>query len=191
MLNPLKRPTFRTLWAGMGLSYAGDRLQELAQGWLVATLNNESCELNEHRIKKFKLRELFSIFFTSCYLGVRKPDEKIYQLALGITQRVGIAYRFGGFYASSAADPAMFSPTGEHAVIECQGKIHSIAGYAKHRVDQNFHQVYDPASTAAAAGGRFSRQPIPGRFPALKPWNLGLKPVLPGHGRRSGGGARQ
>ena len=51
--------------------------------WLVATLNNESCELNEHRIKKFKLRELFSIFFTSCYLGVRKPDEKIYQLALG------------------------------------------------------------------------------------------------------------
>jgi predicted MFS family arabinose efflux permease len=38
MLAPLKRPAFRTLWAGMGLSYAGDRLQELAQGWLVATL---------------------------------------------------------------------------------------------------------------------------------------------------------
>src|SRR5450759_4853931 len=35
-------------------------------------------------------------------------------------------------------------PTGEHAVIECQGKIHSIAGYAKHRVAQNFHQVFDP-----------------------------------------------
>src|SRR6185437_6228247 len=42
--------------------------------------------------------------------------------------------------------PRMPIPTGEHAVIECQGKIHSIAGYAKHRVDQNFHQVYDPAS---------------------------------------------
>jgi putative hydrolase of the HAD superfamily len=55
--------------------------------WLVATLNNESCELNEYRIKKFKLREVFSIFFTSCFLGVRKPDEKIYQLALRITQR--------------------------------------------------------------------------------------------------------
>ena len=38
LLAPLKRPTFRTLWAGMGLSYAGDRLQELAQSWLVATL---------------------------------------------------------------------------------------------------------------------------------------------------------
>ncbi len=58
-----------------------------AKRWLVATLNNESCELNEYRIKKFKLRELFSIFFTSCFLGVRKPDEKIYHLALSITQR--------------------------------------------------------------------------------------------------------
>src|SRR5262249_52932656 len=27
---------------------------------------------------------------------------------------------------------------------ECKGKIHSVAGYAKHRVDQNFHQVFDP-----------------------------------------------
>ena len=41
--------------------------------------------------------------------------------------------------------PRMPIPTGEHAVIECGGKIHSIAGYAKHRVDQNFHQVFDPA----------------------------------------------
>ncbi|HVB33898.1 MAG TPA: HAD-IA family hydrolase [Patescibacteria group bacterium] len=55
--------------------------------WLMATVNNESLELNEFRIKKFKLREAFSIFLSSCYLGVRKPDEKIYRLALGITQR--------------------------------------------------------------------------------------------------------
>ena len=40
--------------------------------------------------------------------------------------------------------PRMPIPTGEHAVIECQGKIHSVAGYAKHRVDQNFHQMFDP-----------------------------------------------
>src|SRR6185312_6458744 len=33
--------------------------------------------------------------------------------------------------------PRLPIPTGEHAVIECQGKIHVIAGYAKHRVDQN------------------------------------------------------
>src|SRR5512136_250912 len=46
MLAPLKRSTFRTLWAGMGLSYAGDRLQELAQGWLVATLTNSALAVS-------------------------------------------------------------------------------------------------------------------------------------------------
>jgi N-acetylneuraminic acid mutarotase len=40
--------------------------------------------------------------------------------------------------------PRMPVPTGEHAVVECQGRIHAIAGYALHRVDQNFHQVFDP-----------------------------------------------
>lgn len=34
-------------------------------------------------------------------------------------------------------------PTGEHAVIECQGNIHIVAGYARGRVDGTFHQVYD------------------------------------------------
>ncbi len=42
--------------------------------------------------------------------------------------------------------PRMPIPTGEHAVVECDGKIHCIAGYAKHRVDQSFHQVFDPAT---------------------------------------------
>jgi len=39
--------------------------------------------------------------------------------------------------------PRLPIPTGEHAVIECQGNIHVIAGYARHRFDANFHQVYD------------------------------------------------
>src|SRR5215470_19160596 len=39
--------------------------------------------------------------------------------------------------------PRLPIPTGEHAVIECQGKIHVIAGYARHRVDGNYHQVFD------------------------------------------------
>lgn len=37
---------------------------------------------------------------------------------LGLTHRVGLAYRFGGFFASSAADPTVFSPTGERAVTK-------------------------------------------------------------------------
>ena len=52
----------------------------------MASLNNESLEVNEYRIEKFKLRDYFEAFFSSCYLGVRKPDVAIYRLALKITQ---------------------------------------------------------------------------------------------------------
>jgi len=38
--------------------------------------------------------------------------------APGMTHRVGLSYRFGGFFASSKAEPAVFSPTGEHAVTK-------------------------------------------------------------------------
>jgi len=33
------------------------------------------------------LRQYFEAFFSSCYLGVRKPEEQIYKLALKISQR--------------------------------------------------------------------------------------------------------
>ncbi|HEV2491010.1 MAG TPA: HAD family phosphatase [Candidatus Acidoferrales bacterium] len=56
--------------------------------YLLAAINNESRELNEYRIKEFHLREYFEAFLSSCYLGVRKPDEAIYRLALSITQRL-------------------------------------------------------------------------------------------------------
>ncbi len=55
--------------------------------YLLATLNNESAELNAYRIRHFQLTRNFTAFFTSCYLGVRKPDAAIYRLALDITQR--------------------------------------------------------------------------------------------------------
>jgi len=54
---------------------------------LLAALNNEGRELNDYRIEKFSLRSYFSVFFSSCYLGVRKPDPRIFRLALEITQR--------------------------------------------------------------------------------------------------------
>jgi putative hydrolase of the HAD superfamily len=64
-------------------------LDDLAVGgrYFLATLNNESKELNEYRIRKFGLARNFSAFFTSCYLRARKPDRLIYELVLGITQR--------------------------------------------------------------------------------------------------------
>ena len=55
--------------------------------YLQATINNEPLELNERRIHQFNLRREFKAFFSSCYLGVRKPDEGIYKLALEVTQR--------------------------------------------------------------------------------------------------------
>lgn len=57
--------------------------------YLISALNNESRDLNAYRIEKFRLRECFDVFLSSCYLGVRKPDEAIYKLALNITQRKG------------------------------------------------------------------------------------------------------
>jgi putative hydrolase of the HAD superfamily len=53
----------------------------------LATLNNESRELNLYRIEKFGLRNYFPVFFSSCFLGVKKPDEPIYHLALDLSQR--------------------------------------------------------------------------------------------------------
>jgi len=55
--------------------------------YLMATINNESTELNLYRIQKFELREIFDLFVSSCFVGLRKPEEEIYQLALEITQR--------------------------------------------------------------------------------------------------------
>ena len=55
--------------------------------YLLATLNNEPREINEYRIQHFGLRDYFSAFFSSCYLGVTKPQLAIYQKALQITQR--------------------------------------------------------------------------------------------------------
>jgi putative hydrolase of the HAD superfamily len=52
----------------------------------MATLNNESREMNEHRIRLFGLCELFDVFFSSCWLGVRKPTRQIYEHVLGMTQ---------------------------------------------------------------------------------------------------------
>ncbi len=62
---------------------------QLAQSgkYFLATLNNESTEINLYRIQRFGLRHYFSVFFSSCFVGIQKPDPAIYQLALKLTQR--------------------------------------------------------------------------------------------------------
>ncbi|MEO8580354.1 MAG: HAD hydrolase-like protein [Gemmatimonadales bacterium] len=54
--------------------------------YTLMTLNNESEELNVHRIEKFGLSEIFEAFISSCWLGVRKPIRRFYFKALGIAQ---------------------------------------------------------------------------------------------------------
>jgi len=41
---------------------------------------------------------------------------------LGMTHRLGVSYRFGGFFANSEADPEVFSPLGERSVTKIQLK---------------------------------------------------------------------
>ena len=52
----------------------------------MATLNNECAELNTYRIERFGLADIFPTFFTSCWLGTRKPTHDIYTRVLGMTQ---------------------------------------------------------------------------------------------------------
>lgn len=55
--------------------------------YFMGTINNESRELNQYRIENFGMRTIFKVFVSSCYVGLRKPEEGIYRLALDVTQR--------------------------------------------------------------------------------------------------------
>ena len=71
-----------------------DMLAELKSTgkYRLATLNNESRELNEHRLDAFKLRSLFDYFICSGYVHEMKPNLGIYLSAIDIS----------GFPAASA-----------------------------------------------------------------------------------------
>ncbi len=62
---------------------------EMARGrrYFLATLNNEPLEFNLRRIETFGLKRFFSAFFSSCFLGLAKPDPAIFRRVLQITQR--------------------------------------------------------------------------------------------------------
>jgi putative hydrolase of the HAD superfamily len=50
------------------------------------TINNESAELNQHRLQQFGLRDVFVTFFSSCWVGILKPARRIYEVALAMSQ---------------------------------------------------------------------------------------------------------
>ena len=52
----------------------------------VFALNNEGRELNDHRFATFGFGTLFDAAVSSCYAGMRKPDPRLYRLALDLSQ---------------------------------------------------------------------------------------------------------
>jgi putative hydrolase of the HAD superfamily len=89
--RPFSREQFKAFIFGQSAEKQETRavLDELSASrtYFVAALNNESLELNSFRIRKFDLTRNFASFLTSCYLRLRKPDVRMYETALGITQR--------------------------------------------------------------------------------------------------------
>ncbi len=88
--RPFTRKEFRDSMLALSQPLPG--MLEFAQSlsntgnYLMATINNESRELNYYRMEKFGLRKIFRLFFSSCFVGLRKPEAGIYRLALETTQ---------------------------------------------------------------------------------------------------------
>ena len=59
---------------------------KVRHGLKVVVVSNEGRELNAYRIRKFKLAGFVDAFISSCFVHVRKPDPRIFRLALDIAQ---------------------------------------------------------------------------------------------------------
>jgi putative hydrolase of the HAD superfamily len=88
--RPFSRDEFRDYM--LSLSKPVPEVLELAKAlsdsrrYFMGTINNESRELNTYRIEKYGLRQIFRLFISSCFVGLRKPERDIYRLALETTQ---------------------------------------------------------------------------------------------------------
>ena len=89
--RPFTREEFIAFMFAQSKEYLEPRalLEQVARlgKYFIGAINNEPLELNEYRIKTFHLRRDFQVFFSSCYLHTRKPEEMIYRIALEVTQR--------------------------------------------------------------------------------------------------------
>ncbi len=87
---PFSREEFRDFMCSLSQPLPG--MLEFAKSlsdaskYLMGTINNESRELNYYRMDTFGLRNIFRMFFSSCFVGLRKPERDIYRLALETTQ---------------------------------------------------------------------------------------------------------
>jgi len=90
--RPFTREAFAAFMRAQSRPYADSiaLARELAATgrYRLMTINNESAELNAHRLRAFGLASIFTAFFSSCWLGVAKPSRRIFELALGMSQAV-------------------------------------------------------------------------------------------------------
>jgi len=89
--RPFTREEFTAFMFAQSKEYPETRqlLRDVARikKHFLASINNEPRELNNYRIEAFGLRNEFQVFFSSCYLNARKPEEHIYRTALEVSQR--------------------------------------------------------------------------------------------------------
>jgi putative hydrolase of the HAD superfamily len=88
--RPFTRAQFRTYMFAQSQPYP-EMIALVAQlkvryGLRIVVVSNEGRELNEHRIRAFKLNEFVDSFISSCFVHIRKPDADIFRLALDIAQ---------------------------------------------------------------------------------------------------------
>jgi putative hydrolase of the HAD superfamily len=88
--RPFTRAQFRRFMFAQSKPYP-EMIELVAQlkvrhGLKIAVVNNESRELNSHRIRRFRLDEFVDFFISSCFVRFRKPDADLFRLALDIAQ---------------------------------------------------------------------------------------------------------
>jgi putative hydrolase of the HAD superfamily len=88
--RPFTRAQFRRFMFAQSKPYPDmlDLVRKLkaTHGLKIAVVSNEGRELNEYRIRKFKLGGFVDAFISSCFVRARKPDAEIFRLALDIAQ---------------------------------------------------------------------------------------------------------
>jgi putative hydrolase of the HAD superfamily len=89
--RPFTREEFTAFMFAQSKEFPGSRaiLDAAARTgkYFIGAINNEPLELNQYRIEAFQLRRDFEVFFSSCYVRSRKPEEAIFRIALEVTQR--------------------------------------------------------------------------------------------------------
>lgn len=89
--RPFTREEFTAFMFAQSKEYPDTRaiLDEISvsRKYFIGAINNEPLELNQFRIEAFHLRKNFLVFFSSCYVRSRKPEELIFRVALEVTQR--------------------------------------------------------------------------------------------------------